>query len=62
MDYVVTWEMDVSADNPVEAAKLARAIQLRSNARATVFQVFSDDTEEPTQVDLTAIAEGDQIQ
>lgn len=57
MDYFVTWEMEVTAENPVEAAKLARAAQTRPGTRSTVFLVSGGDTEEAICVDLTAIAE-----
>jgi hypothetical protein len=57
MDYLVSWEIEVSAENPVEAARLARAAQTQANTRSTVFQVFSENPEGPFRVDLTAIAE-----
>lgn len=56
MDYLVSWEFEVAAEDPVEAAKLARAAQTRPGTRSTVFQVYSEDGE-AVQVDLTAIAE-----
>lgn len=58
MDYLVTWEIEVAAENPVEAAKLARAAQIRPNARATVFDVTNEYAEDVIRVDLTAVAEG----
>lgn len=61
MDYLVSWEIEVKAENPVEAAKLARAAQTQPNTTATVFQVFSEDAEDSICVDLTAIAEGSQV-
>jgi hypothetical protein len=60
MDYFVSWEIEVKAENPVEAAKQARAAQTRPGTRSTVFQVYSEDAEDAVRVDLTAIAEGDQ--
>ena len=57
MDYFVSWEIEVVAENPVEAAKLARAAQVHPNTRSTVFRVFSEDMEDAVCVDLTAIAE-----
>jgi hypothetical protein len=52
MSYVVTWEIELDADSPVEAAKLALAIQRDPNSIATVFKVFvGEDT--PTTIDLT---------
>ncbi len=61
MDYFVTWEIEVKAENPVEAAKLARAAQTQPNNRSTVFQVFCEDAEDAIPVDLTAIAERGQV-
>ncbi|MGA7858672.1 MAG: hypothetical protein WCA11_12125 [Terracidiphilus sp.] len=61
MDYFVTWEVEIKAENPVEAAKLARAVQTEPNTRSTVFKVFSENAEDAIPVDLTAIAEGEQF-
>ena len=58
MDYFVSWEIEVEAENPIEAAKLARAAQIQPNTRATVFDVFSENAEGAIRVDLTATAEG----
>jgi len=60
MDYFVSWEIEVVAENPVEAAKLARAAQTGSETRSTVFQVYNEDAEDVVRVDLTAIAEENQ--
>ncbi len=60
MDYVVGWEIEVKAENPIEAAKLARAAQTRPGTRSTVFQVYNEDAEDAVRVDLTAIAEESQ--
>jgi hypothetical protein len=57
MDYLVTWEIEVKADNPIEAAKLARAAQTRLGTRSTLFRVHSQGVGEVACVDLTAIAE-----
>jgi hypothetical protein len=62
MDYLVSWEIEVRADNPVEAARYARAAQTRSGTRSTVFQVYNEDAEDAVRVDLTAIAEEEQGQ
>lgn len=61
MDYVVSWEIEVRAENPVEAAKLARAAQTRHNTRSTVFQVFGENMGDAVRVDLTAIPEESQV-
>jgi hypothetical protein len=58
MDYFVSWEIEVVAENPVEAARLARAAQTRPNTRSTVFQVWGEDAKDEVRVDLTAIDEG----
>lgn len=60
MDYFVSWEIEVKADNPVEAAMRAREAQTLPGTKSTLFMVFSEGAEEPVRVDLTAIAEGDQ--
>jgi hypothetical protein len=60
MDYFVSWEIEIKAETPLEAAKQARAAQTEVGNRSTVFQVYSKDVESPVRVDLTAIAEGNQ--
>jgi hypothetical protein len=60
MDYFVSWEIEVKAENPVEAAQLARAAQTRPDTRSTVFQVYNEGTEDAVRVDLAAIAEQNQ--
>lgn len=37
--YCVTWEIDIDADTPEEAAKLAQEIQQDPDSTATVFLV-----------------------
>lgn len=44
MKYLVTWEIDIDADSPKEAAEKARHIQLDPESMATVFEVFADGT------------------
>jgi hypothetical protein len=43
--YLVTWEIDIDADSPREAAEKALAIQRNPESTATVFQVLENDTE-----------------
>lgn len=38
--YIVKWEIDVEAENELEAAREARRIQLDPASIATVFDVF----------------------
>jgi hypothetical protein len=61
VDYFVSWEIEVEAENPIEAAKLARAAQTQPNTRATVFDVFSEEAKDAIRVDLIAIAEESQV-
>jgi len=49
--YHVTWEIDLEASSPSEAAALARKYQTDSNTLAVVFDVFDEDGE-PHRVDL----------
>lgn len=37
--YTVVWLIDIFADDPVEAAKIAQSIQRYSESEATVFHV-----------------------
>ena len=40
MEFHVTWEIDINADSPKEAAQQARAVQLTLGMSATVFDVW----------------------
>lgn len=40
--YLVTWEIDIEAENEVEAAKMARKYQLDPESIATVFTVIGE--------------------
>jgi hypothetical protein len=57
MDYLVSWEIEVKADNPVDAAKKARVAQTLPGTRSTVFQVYNENQDDAVCVDLTAIDE-----
>jgi hypothetical protein len=46
-DYRVTWEIDVSAETPEDAAMKARRIQLDPASSATVFKVALDQGDGP---------------
>lgn len=52
-DYEVSWTIDLDGDNPVDAARRARAFQLDHNSTATVFHVTDRVTGETTKVDLS---------
>ncbi len=56
-DYRVTWEIDITADNPRDAAAAALAIMQRKDSQATVFAVTSEDGE-TEQIDLMEAPEG----
>jgi len=51
MNYRVSWEMDIEADSPREAAERALEIQRRPDSIATVFSV-RDEAGESIEVDL----------
>lgn len=63
-EYKVTWEIDISADSPTEAALLALETQRDGSSVATVFKVSGPDgdyevdlmqgTSEPVRKDLAA--------
>jgi len=40
-NYKVTWEIDIDADSPEEAAQIAREIQLDDCSTATVFKMYA---------------------
>jgi hypothetical protein len=54
MDYVVTWEIQISAKSAREAAELALQMQRDPNSTATVFQVFAEDAD-PLTTDMETI-------
>jgi len=53
MEYHITWEIDVEADSPREAAEAALRIQRNPQSWATVFYVKSDDDEREQRIDLS---------
>ena len=54
MDYLVTWEINIEAKSPREAAEKALKIQRNPESIATVFQVWAEDTDmEPDVIDLS---------
>jgi hypothetical protein len=40
MEFRVIWEIDIDADNPMAAAQEARALQLKMNSSATIFDIW----------------------
>ena len=43
--FFVTWEMDIAADSPVEAAKQAWAHMRRPDSTANSFKVFDEESQ-----------------
>lgn len=56
--YRVTWEIDLEAGNPVEAAQEAWRLMRNEGSIANVFIVQEHDTAEALRVDLTEVEEG----
>ena len=54
--YFVTWEIDIEAETPIEAAQKALEIQRRPGSNANVFDV-TDEAGEKTRVDLEELKE-----
>jgi len=50
-DYRVTWEIDIEADSPREAAEQALKIQRRPGSSAVVFDCHTEG-QEPVRIDL----------
>lgn len=42
-DYHVCWKIDISAESPEEAARIARKYQLDPDTHADHFEVFDED-------------------
>ncbi len=56
--YHITWEIDIDAETPREAAEQALEIQRDANSLATVFSVKEfDSDDDATQIDLLDTAE-----
>ena len=50
--YLVTWEIDIDADNPEEAALIAKEIQIDPGSEAVFFTVKEQSTGEVFNIDL----------
>lgn len=51
--YRVTWEIDIEADTPRDAAEEALTVQRNPESIATVFDVSIDGAPTTTRIDLT---------
>ncbi len=52
MEYKVTWTIQLDADDPRQAAVLAKQIMMDPDSSATVYEVENEETGEKTEVDL----------
>ncbi len=52
MEFRVIWEIEVEADSPRQAADEARAIQLRADAPATIFDVWEYGRQRLHRIDI----------
>ena len=52
MEFRVIWEIDVDADNPAAAAQEARALQLKMNTSATIFDIWEPAAGEMHRIDV----------
>lgn len=51
-EYRITWEIDIDANSPLEAAKKALAVMRDSHSTATFFKVTDNETNETSDIDL----------
>ena len=56
MEFRVIWEIDIEADSPEQAVEEARAVQLRRDMPATVFEVWDHTLQKMYRIDLEASA------
>ena len=52
MEFRVIWEIDIDADNPAAAAQEARALQLKMNTSATIFDIWEPAAGEMHRIDV----------
>jgi hypothetical protein len=57
MEFRVIWEIDIDADNPTAAAQEARALQLKINTSATVFDIWEPAAGKRHRIDVEADTE-----
>jgi hypothetical protein len=48
----ITWEIDLDADGPASAAKLALDIQRDAKSMATVFEVYDEEAGRTWKIDI----------
>ncbi len=52
MRYFITWEIDIEADTPMEAAKQAFAIHRNPDSIASIFDVIDNATGQNFRIDV----------
>lgn len=52
MEFRVIWEIDIEADSPKQAVEEARAVQLKRDMPATVFEVWDHAKQKMHRIDL----------
>jgi hypothetical protein len=57
MEFRVIWEIDIDADNPTAAAQEARALQLKMNTSATVFDIWEPAAGKMHRIDVAGETE-----
>ena len=50
--FKVIWEIDIEADSPEQAAKIAREIQLDTESTATIFTVEDEEGNMSDMIDV----------
>lgn len=54
-DFLVSWNIDINAETPEQAALIAREIQLDPESAAVVFLVMNKETKITKEIDLEKI-------
>lgn len=57
MEFRVIWEIDIDADDPKAAAQEARAVQLKTNTSATVFDIWEPAAGKMHRIDVAGDAD-----
>ncbi len=57
MEFRVIWEIDIEADDPKAAAQEARALQLKVNSSATVFDIWEPAAGKMHRIDVAEDSE-----
>jgi hypothetical protein len=52
LEFRVIWEIEIEAENPKEAAQIAREVQLMPDMPATIFEVWDHARQKMSRLDL----------